>query len=96
MLQAPWGTPVRFFRGRYRNRGRSLFEVDADVIDRKMGALIYFDFLPKMSVSKRSDGSGFQILLKACCAMIVVEADSRHNSLSILGSVGRAALIVVI
>ena len=42
-----------------------------------------------------SAGSGFQISLKDRCAMVVVEANGRHNSPgSILGSMGRAALIV--
>jgi hypothetical protein len=50
-----------------------------------------------MSVSKRSAGSGFQILLKERCAMMVDEADDRHNSPGrILGSMVRAALIVAI
>jgi len=63
----------------------------------KMGTLIYFDSLPKMPVCKGSAGSGFQILLKDRRAMVVVEANGCHNSPgSILGSAGRAALIVAI
>jgi hypothetical protein len=48
-----------------------------------------------MSASKRSTGSGFQIPFKGRRAMVVVEANDRHNSPgSILGGMGGTALVV--